>query len=126
MMIGGSVVRARSVIPVTVDGDLSPSYRTKLCRAYVLAWLDRYARSGHDSVREHTRREYRWLLTTFALRHFDRELRLRDLGRAVVSAGSSSDVIPRTDRNLLPVAAAAKNAPASACSHRRTVRSPRS
>jgi len=59
-------------------------YRTKLCRAYVLAWLDRYARSGHDSVRENTRREYRWLLTTFALRHFDRELRLRDLGGAGV------------------------------------------
>jgi hypothetical protein len=52
--------------------------------AFALGWLDRYAGSGRDSVRENTRREYRRLLATFALRYFDRELRLRDLDRAAV------------------------------------------
>ena len=48
----------------------------------MLGWLDRYSGSGHDSLRDGTRREYRRLLTTFALRYFDRELRLRDLDAA--------------------------------------------
>jgi hypothetical protein len=48
-----------------------------MLHAYALAWLDRYAGSGRDSVGENTRREYRRLLGTFALRYFDRELRLR-------------------------------------------------
>ena len=52
--------------------------------AYALGWLDRYRGSGRDSVRENTRREYRRLLATFALRYFDRDLRLRDLDRAAV------------------------------------------
>jgi integrase len=51
---------------------------------YALAWVDRYSGSGRDSVREHTRREYRRLLVTFALRYFDRELRVRDVDRAAV------------------------------------------
>jgi integrase len=46
--------------------------------------FDRYAGSGRDSVREHTRREYRRLLATCALRYFDREVRLRDLDRPAV------------------------------------------
>jgi hypothetical protein len=52
--------------------------------AYALDWLDRYAGSGHDSVRENTRREYRRLLVSFALSYFDREVRVRDLDRARV------------------------------------------
>jgi hypothetical protein len=52
--------------------------------AYALAWLDRYSGWGRDSVRENTRREYRRLLGTFALRYFDRELRLRDVDRVAV------------------------------------------
>ena len=48
------------------------------------AWLDRYAGTGHDSVRANTRREYRRLLVNFALTYFDREIRVRDLDRAAV------------------------------------------
>ena len=47
---------------------------------FSLAWLDRYAGIGHDSVRANTRREYRRLLVNFALTYFDREIRVRDLG----------------------------------------------
>jgi integrase len=47
--------------------------------SYALGWLDRYAGSGRDSLRDGTRREYRRLLTTFALRYFDQDPRLRDL-----------------------------------------------
>jgi len=49
-----------------------------------LSWLDRYAGTGHDSVRENTRREYRRLLVNFALVYFDREVRVGDLDRAAV------------------------------------------
>src|SRR5215218_5903014 len=49
---------------------------------FSLSWLDRYAGSGHDSVRANTRREYRRLLVNFALPYFDREVRVRDLDRA--------------------------------------------
>jgi integrase len=51
---------------------------------YAMAWVERYAGSGRDTVRENTRREYRRLLATFALRYFNRELRLRDVDRPVV------------------------------------------
>lgn len=49
-----------------------------------LFWLDRYAGSGHDSVRANTRREYRRLLVNFAPSYFDREVRVRDVDRAAV------------------------------------------
>jgi hypothetical protein len=51
---------------------------------FSLSWLDRYAGTGRDSVRANTRREYRRLLVTFALTHFEREVRVRDLDRAAV------------------------------------------
>ncbi len=51
---------------------------------FSLSWLDRYAGTGHDSVRANTRREYRRLLVNFALTYFDREVRVRDLDRAAV------------------------------------------
>jgi integrase len=51
---------------------------------HALGWLDRYSGSGHDSLRDGTRREYQRLLNTFALRYFDAELRLRDLDTAKV------------------------------------------
>jgi integrase len=44
----------------------------------------RYAGTGHDSVRENTRREYRRLLVNFALTYFDREIRVRDLDPAAL------------------------------------------
>jgi integrase len=49
--------------------------------AYALAWVERYRGNGRDSVREQTREEYRRLLSTFALRYFDRDLRLAELDR---------------------------------------------
>jgi hypothetical protein len=48
---------------------------------YALAWVERYAGSGRDSVREQTRTEYRRLLVTFALRYFDVDLLLGDIDR---------------------------------------------
>jgi integrase len=52
--------------------------------AYALGWVDRYAGSRRDSVRENTRREYRRLLETFALEYFDRRVHVRDLDRAAL------------------------------------------
>ena len=49
--------------------------------AFSLEWLDAYAGTGHDALRENTRREYRRLLTTFALEYFDAGVRVRDLDR---------------------------------------------
>jgi integrase len=66
------------------DADAREQRRGPTLHAYALDWLDRYAGSGHDSVRENTRREYRRLLVTFALTYFDREVRVRDLDRAEV------------------------------------------
>jgi len=51
---------------------------------YALAWVGRYAGSGRDSVREHTRRQYRRLLARFALRYFDREVRVAEVDRVAV------------------------------------------
>ena len=66
------------------DGEARAVRRGPMLHAFSLAWLDRYAGSGHDSGRANTRREYRRLLVNFALTYFDREVRVRDLdGRAV-------------------------------------------
>jgi integrase len=48
---------------------------------HALGWVGAYAGSGRDTVSGHTRREYRRLLETFALRYFSPELRLGDLDR---------------------------------------------
>jgi hypothetical protein len=66
------------------DADAREQRRGPALHAYALDWLGRYAGSGHDSVRENTRREYRRLLVNFALNYFDREMRVRDLDRARV------------------------------------------
>ncbi|MDX6635029.1 MAG: hypothetical protein QOF06_1232 [Solirubrobacterales bacterium] len=49
--------------------------------SYALEWVDCHAGLGHDTVSEPTRREYRRLLITFALRYFQPEFRLRELDR---------------------------------------------
>ena len=66
------------------DGEARDARRGPRLHAFSLAWLDRYAGSGHDSVRANTRREYRRLLVNFALTYFDREIRVRDLDRAAL------------------------------------------
>jgi hypothetical protein len=64
------------------DGEARAERRGPALHGFSLSWLDRYAGSGHDSVRANTRREYRRLLVNFALTYFDREIRVRDLDRA--------------------------------------------
>jgi integrase len=66
------------------DGEARALRRGPTLHGFSLAWLDRYAGTGHDSVRANTRREYRRLLVNFALTYFDREVRVRDLDRAAV------------------------------------------
>jgi len=46
---------------------------------HALAWVATYAGTGRDTVSEHTRREYRRLLITFALRYFPAQMRLAEL-----------------------------------------------
>ena len=65
-------------------GEARALRRGPTLHGFSLSWLDRYAGSGHDSVRANTRREYRRLLVNLALTYFDREVRVRDLDRAAV------------------------------------------
>jgi hypothetical protein len=66
------------------DGEARALRRGPTLHGFSLLWLDRYAGTGHDSVRATTRREYRRLLVKFALTYFDREVQVRDLDRAAV------------------------------------------
>ena len=66
------------------DGEARAERRGPTLHEFSLSWLERYAGSGHDSVRENTRREYRRLLVNFALRYFDREIRVGELDRAAL------------------------------------------
>jgi integrase len=78
-----TLAEARAV-KLARDGDAREQRRGPTLHAYAHGWLDRYAGSGHDSVRENTRREYRRLLVTFALSYFDREVRVSDVDRVRV------------------------------------------
>lgn len=49
-----------------------------------LQWVVSHAGSGHDTVREQTREEYRRLLASFALAYFPSSLRLGDVDRAAL------------------------------------------
>jgi hypothetical protein len=71
-------------IKLNRDGEARALRRGPTLHGFSLSWLDRYAGSGHDSMRANTRREYRRLLVNFALTYFDREVRVRDLDRAAV------------------------------------------
>jgi hypothetical protein len=46
------------------DAEVRILRRGPTLHGYALAWVDRYHGSGRNSVREHTRREYRRLLVT--------------------------------------------------------------
>ena len=48
---------------------------------YALRWVATHAGLGHDTVSERTRREYRRLLITFALRYFPPKTRIAALDR---------------------------------------------
>jgi integrase len=64
------------------DGEARARRRGPTLHEFSLRWLNSYTGSGHDSVRENTRREYRRLLVNFALSYFDREVRVGELDRA--------------------------------------------
>ena len=66
------------------DGEARARRRGPTLHEFSLSWLDRYAGTGHDSVRSSTRREYRRLLVNFALTYFDREVRVRELDRVAI------------------------------------------
>ena len=76
------------------DGEARTLRRGPTLHAFSLAWLDRYAGSGRDSVRANTRREYRRLLVNFALTYFDREVRVRDLDRRCAAVRGLADDPP--------------------------------
>jgi integrase len=78
-----TLAQARA-IKLKRDGEARALRRGPTLHGFGLSWLDRYAGTGHDSVRTNTRREYRRLLVNFALTYFDREVRVRDLDRAAV------------------------------------------
>jgi hypothetical protein len=63
------------------DAEAQEQRRGPTLHDYALRWVTGHAGSGHDSVREQTREEYRRLLATFALSHFPADERLADLDR---------------------------------------------
>jgi integrase len=77
-------LRKARAVKLARDAEARAERRGPALHAFALGWLDRYAGSGHDAVRENTRREYRRLLAAFALRYFDREVRVRDLDRTAL------------------------------------------
>ena len=74
----------KPAIKLERDGEARAKRRGPTLHEFSLSWLDRYAGTGHDSVRANTRREYRRLLVNFALSYFDREVRVAELDRAAV------------------------------------------
>jgi hypothetical protein len=78
-----TLAQARA-IKLERDGEARALRRGPTLHGFSLSWLDRYAGTGHDSVRANTRREYRRLLVNYALRYFDREVPVRDLDRAAL------------------------------------------
>ena len=61
----GTLAEARA-IKLERDSEARALRRGPTLHGFSLSWLDRYAGSGHDSVRANTRREYRRLLVNFA------------------------------------------------------------
>ena len=62
-----STLAEARAIKLERDGEARALRRGPTLHGFSLSWLDRYAGSGHDSVRANTRREYRRLLVNFAL-----------------------------------------------------------
>jgi integrase len=78
-----TMIDARA-IKLQRDGEARALRRGPTLHEFSLSWLDRYAGTGHDSVRANTRVEYRRLLVNFALSYFDREVRVGEMDRAGV------------------------------------------
>jgi integrase len=85
-------------IKLTRDAQARELRRGAMLHSYVLSWAAGHSGSGHDSVRQQTREEYRRLLVTYALRYFDRDMRLEDLSRGSLQ-GFISWLTDRPGRN---------------------------
>jgi integrase len=72
-----------------------------LLHEHVFSWVGAYSGSGHDTVNEATRREYRRLLVSFALRYFPIELRLAELDHEALQGFVSWLVAYRGERGRL-------------------------
>jgi integrase len=72
-----------------------------LLHDHALAWVGAYNGQGHDTVGEATRREYRRLLVSFALRYFPAELRLAELDREALQGFVSWLIAYRGERGRL-------------------------
>lgn len=78
-----TLAQARA-IKLTRDAGAREERRGPTLHTYSLQWVIYHAGSGHDTVREQTREEYRRLLATFALSYFPPGLRFGDLDRAAL------------------------------------------
>jgi integrase len=78
-----TLVQARS-LRRRLDAERAERMRGVTLHAYALRWVGRHAGSGHDTVNERTRTEYRRLLDTYALAYFDPELALADIDHAAL------------------------------------------
>jgi hypothetical protein len=97
-------------IKLTRDAQARELRRGAMLHSYVLSWAEGHSGSGHDSVRQQTREEYRRLLVTYALRYFDHDVRLEDLSRRSLQGfiswlthcpGRNGNLADRSVRNAL-------------------------
>lgn len=95
-----SFVEARA-LKIARDAEERAERAGPLLREYVLAWVDAYDGSGHDTVNEATRREYRRLLVTLALRYFPAGLRLAELDHEALQGLVSWLIAYRGERGRL-------------------------
>jgi integrase len=72
-----------------------------LLAEHALRWAATYSGSGHDTVSEATRREYRRLLATFALAYFPPQTRLAELDRETLQGFVSWLTAYRGERGRL-------------------------
>jgi len=91
----GTLTEARAV-KRTRDAQARAQRSGPTLHAFSLQWLDAYAGTGHDALRENTRREYRRLLTAFALEYFDAGVRSGSRG----PRGSASPSMASSERSM--------------------------
>jgi integrase len=97
-------------IKLTRDAQSREQRRGVMLHSYVLSWAEGHSGSGHDSVSQLTREEYRRLLVTYVLRYFDRDIRLEDLSHRTLQGfigwlthcpGRNGNLADRSVRNAL-------------------------
>lgn len=95
-----SFAEARA-LKIARDAEERATRAGPLLHEYALAWVGAYGGSGHDTVNEATRREYRRLLVTFALRYFPAGLRLAELDHEALQGFVSWLIVYRGERGRL-------------------------